>query len=216
MSKAAAPTKPAAAAKRGYRSELRGQQAEQTRRSVVAAAHELFLAKGFAGTGMREVAAAAGVALETVYSHFSSKQGLLRGVMDAAVVGDDAPQRLAQRTEFRAMGEGPRRKRIRAAAGVARAIHHRTAPIAKLLRDGARVDDGIAEMLRETLERQRLDTATAFELVVGRPPTSMERDGVWAVVGPDVYLLLVEGSGWTAEQYEQWMEITLERLLPRS
>lgn len=201
---------------RTYHSELRGQQAEQTRRSVVEAAHHLFLARGFAGTGMREVAAAAGVALETVYSHFSSKRGLLRGVMDAAVVGDDAPERLAQRAEFLAMGEGSRPQRIRSAASVLRAIHQRTAPIAKLLQDGARADDEIAEMLREARERQRLDTATAFELVIGRPPTPMERDGLWAVVSPDVYLLLVEGTGWPPEQYQQWMESTLERTLPRS
>lgn len=211
-----ATTSTAASGRRGYRSELRGQQAEQTRRTVVEAAHQLFVTRGFAGTGMREVAAGAGVAIETVYSHFSSKRGLLRAVMDAAVVGDDAPERLAQRAEFLAMGEGSRPKRIRAAASVLTAIHRRTAPIAKLLRDGARVDDAVAEMLREARERQRLDTASALELIVGRPPTVPERDGVWAVVSPDVYLLLVDESGWTAEQYEQWIETTLERLLPRS
>ena len=204
------------AVKRTYRSELRGQQAEQTRRAVLEAAHGLFVTRGFAGTGMREVATAAGVALETVYSHFASKRGLLRGVMDAAVVGDDAPERLAQRAEFLAMGEGSRPTRIRRAAGVLRAIHERTAPIAALLQDGARADAAIAQMLREARERQRLDTATGFELVVGRPPTVVERDGLWAVVSPDVYLLLVQGSGWSPEQYQQWMEHVLERTLPRS
>jgi hypothetical protein len=44
----------------------------------------------------------------------------------------------------------------------------------------------------------------------------MERDGLWAVASPDVYLLLVEESGWTVEQYEQWIETTLERIVPRS
>jgi AcrR family transcriptional regulator len=46
---------------------------------------------------MREVAAAADVALETVYSHLSSKRGLLLAVADEAVVGDDAPVPLAAR-----------------------------------------------------------------------------------------------------------------------
>lgn len=209
-------TSASATGTRRYRSELRGQQADQTRRTVLTAAHELFLAQGFSGTGMREVAAAAGVALETVYSHFSSKRGLLRAVMDAAVVGDDEPERLAQRAEFRAMGEGSRAKRIRAAASILVSIHRRTAPIAKLLMDGGRVDDGIAEMLHDARERQRLDTASAFELIVGRPPSPLERDGLWAVVSPDVYLLLVDGSGWTPEQYGEWIATTIERVLPRS
>ena len=49
-------------APRRYRSQMREQQAEQTKRDVVRAAHDLFVAKGWAATGMREVAAAAGVA----------------------------------------------------------------------------------------------------------------------------------------------------------
>ena len=57
----------AVAVPRRYRSRLREQQAEQTRRAVVQAAHDLFVANGWAATGMREVATTAGVALETVY-----------------------------------------------------------------------------------------------------------------------------------------------------
>ncbi len=180
------------------------------------AAHDLFVVNGWAATGMREVAATAGVAVETVYSHFSSKRGLLRAVADAAVVGDDAEVPLARRPEFLAMGDGARSARIQAAARLATAVQLRTAPIAKLLREGAPADDGIAEMLRSTRDRQRGDVATAFELIIGRPPTTPERDGVWAIVSLEVYLLLVEESGWSIEQYEAWVEATLERVIPRS
>ena len=114
------------------------------------AAQELFVANGWAGTGMREVATAAGVALETVYSHFSSKRGVLRAVADAAVVGDDAPIALAERLEFAAMGRGRRSSRISAAAEVATAVNMRTAAVAKLLREAAPADPEIAEMLHAT------------------------------------------------------------------
>jgi AcrR family transcriptional regulator len=165
---------------------------------------------------MRDVAASAGVALETVYSHFSSKKGLLRAVVDAAAVGDDMPERLAERPEFLAMGAGPRSRRIRAAAQLLVEIQLRTARLDELFQDGARSDETIAEMLSETRERRRLDVARAFELVVGRPPTVTERDGLWVLVSPEVYRLLVDASGWTVEEYQAWIAATTERVLPRS
>ena len=165
---------------------------------------------------MRDVAATAGVALETVYSHFSSKRGLLRAVADAAVVGDDASEPLAARAEFLAMGVGRRPRRVRAAAELLTAVHARTAAIAKLLRQAAAADGEIAEMLHSTRERQRTDVARALELIVGRAPTRFERDGVWAITSPEVYLLLVEESGWTLQQYEAWVADALERVVPRS
>jgi len=183
---------------------------------VVRAAHDLFVAHGWAATGMREVAAEAGVALETVYSHFSSKLGLLRAVVDAVTVGDDAPVPLAQRPEFRAMGQGRRPARVRAAAQLVAAVQLRTAPVAKLLWEGAVADREIADLLRSRRERQRGDVAIALELILGRTPTVSERDGVWAIVSHEVCVLLVEKSGWTPEQYGAWVETTLERVVPRS
>jgi AcrR family transcriptional regulator len=203
-------------AARRYRSQLREQQALATKRAVVDAARALFIANGWAATGMRDVAAAAGVAVETVYSHFSSKRGLLRAVTDAAAVGDDAPVPLAERADFLAIGRGRRRARIRAAARVLTAVHVRTAALAVLLRQAAPADDEIAEVLRSTRERQRVDVASAIELVIGRAPTRRECDGVWAVASPELYLLLVEESGWTPEEYEAWIAETLERVIPRS
>ena len=202
--------------RRRYRSGLRAKQTAATRRAVVEAARELFMANGWSATGMREVAAAAGVALETVYSHFSSKRGLLRAVADTAVVGDDADQPLAQRSEFLAIGRGGRPVRVRAAARLLTQVHGRTAEIAKLLRGAAALDEEIAGMLQSTRERQRADVATALELIIGRAPTRSERDGVWAIASPEVYLLLVEQSGWTPAEFEAWFADTLEQVLPGS
>ena len=157
------------------------------------------------------------MALETVYSHFSSKRGLLRAVADAAAVGDDEPVPLAQRPEFLAMGRGRRPARVQAAARLLTAVQLRTAAIAKLLRQAAPADDEIAEMLQATrASGSGATSAAALELILGRPPTAAERDGVWAIASPEVYLLLVEESGWTPEQYEAWVAATLERVIPRS
>ncbi len=62
------------------------------RRAVLDAARELFLERGFAGTGMDDVATAAGVSKQTVYSHFSDKQGLFTELIESDVGQLDVAQ----------------------------------------------------------------------------------------------------------------------------
>ena len=114
------------------------------------------------------------------------------------------------------MGRGSRAARLKAAAGFVTAVELRTGPIAKVLREAAPADAEIAQMLRELHERQRRDVAAGMELVMGRRPTDTERDGMWAVLSHEVGHLLLEELGWTAQQYETWIEETLARLIPRS
>lgn len=216
MSDATAQTTTPDDGRRRYRSPLRDQRSAETRAALISAARRLFVEKGWAGTGMREVAAHAGVATETLYSHFSSKRVLLRAAIDVGVVGDHQPVSLADRPEFAAMGRGRRADRLAAAARMLNAIQQRTATFSGVLREAATTDDEIAVMLRELRERQRQNVADAIELVLGRPPTPTERDGVWAVTSPEVFLLLVQGSGWSLEQYEDWIAQTFDRLLPRA
>jgi len=201
--------------RRRYESPLREKRAAETRSALLDAATALFTTKGWGNTGMREVAAEAGVAVETLYSHFPSKKALLRAVGDHAVTGDDEPVALAARPEFLAMGKGGRVQRIRAAAALVADVNQRTIPFAKLLREAASIDAEIAESLRDTRERQRLDVAAGVALVLGRAPSDDERDGAWAIVSPEVYLLLVEESGWTHERYQSWLGTALAGVLPR-
>jgi len=72
--------------RRAYKSARRQQQAVNTRAEVLDAALLLFADRGWAGTGMRDVAREAGVSVETVYANFRSKSDLL---MAAIEVGED-------------------------------------------------------------------------------------------------------------------------------
>lgn len=72
--------------RRGYRSEFRQRQAEETRSRVVAAAAELFAADGYARTTLAKIAAAAGVSTETVQGQ-GSKAKLLIAAAEYAAVG---------------------------------------------------------------------------------------------------------------------------------
>jgi AcrR family transcriptional regulator len=58
---------------RAYRSPRREQQAAETRSMVASAAARMFGERGWAATGMREVARAAGVSVETVYASFGPR-----------------------------------------------------------------------------------------------------------------------------------------------
>jgi AcrR family transcriptional regulator len=165
---------------------------------------------------MRDIAQLAGVAVETLYSHFSSKRVLLDAVVDRAVMGDAEPIPVAERAEFLALGRGRRAQRIAAAASLVTGIHARTAPFAQLLREAAAADPEIEEALRATRERQRRDVEAGVALVIGRNPTAHERDGTWALLSPEVYLLLVRESAWSDDEYRVWVEATLASVLPRS
>ena len=210
------PAETAARKPRRYASPIRAQRAQETRATLMEAAGHLFTARGWAATGMRDVAAAAGVATETLYSHFSSKRVLLQAVIDVAVVGDERSLALAERDEFAALGRGRRGERIAAAAALVRSVHERTAAFAMVLREAAPSDEQIAELLQATRARQRKDVAAGVALLIGRPTTTVETDELWALLSPELYILLVNESGWTPAAYESWVATTLERVVPRS
>lgn len=62
----------------------------RSREKIVTAAEAIFLRKGFLGTNMDEVATAAGVSKQTVYSHFGSKEALFLDVIEAMTGGSNA------------------------------------------------------------------------------------------------------------------------------
>jgi AcrR family transcriptional regulator len=164
---------------------------------------------------MRDVARAAEVAVETVYSNFGAKSDLLLAALDVAIVGDDLPIPVADRPAFAVLGRGARRERARAAAQLVREINERTCGIQQALREGAASDpaSGLSERLTEGEERRRINVEQGLQLVAGRPVSDTERDGIWSVLSMEVYRLLVHQSGWSASRYEEWLAETIVRLL---
>ena len=202
-----------ARARRAYRSPRREQQAAETRAAVIATAAVLFGERGWAATGMRDVARAAGISVETVYAHFRSKGDLLLAAVDVAVVGDAEPTPLDRRAEFASLGRGDRSQRARAGARLVTGIHQRTAGVLLALREAAASDVELAHWRRAAEQRRRINVEQAAALLSGRAVTSDECDGLWAVVAVEVYQLLTEQRGWSPEQYETWLAGVIVRLL---
>lgn len=84
-----------------YTSRLRSEQARATRRTIVAAASDLFVEKGYAATTIDAVAERAVVGRKTVFSSVGGKDALLKLAWDWAVVGDDESVPMAERPQSR-------------------------------------------------------------------------------------------------------------------
>ena len=59
---------------------------EQARQHIISAAYDLIIRQGYAATSMRQIAQKAGLALGSIYNHFSSKEDVFR-----AMVGERHP-----------------------------------------------------------------------------------------------------------------------------
>src|SRR5215207_6953244 len=76
---------------RRYNSAKRQTAAQRTRRAILDSALRLFTEQGYAGTTMAEIAATAGVAVDTVYTVVGPKLALFRLLMETAISGTDEP-----------------------------------------------------------------------------------------------------------------------------
>jgi AcrR family transcriptional regulator len=202
--------------KRAYRAPRRGQQARDTRRRIVNAAHLLFLQHGYAATTLEDIAIDAGVAVQTVYFHFGNKRTVLKEVMDVASVGDDEPVPLLERDWFDEIRREPDPSRaLTAWVASSRAIYERVAPLLRVVRDAAGSD---AEMAAQwtTNQDQRLTAHRRLADVLAdkgglRSDLSVERasDIIFALLSPEVFVLLTNERGWTPAEWAQWVDASL-------
>jgi AcrR family transcriptional regulator len=196
---------------RRYTSKRRALQSEQTRADIVAAATDLFGSRGWRGTTIAGIAAAAGVAVDTVYASFGSKAALLAAAKDAAKDGDEDQVPMFDRPAYRGLGDGTRDERLRLAARLITEVNERTAPLDAAWREAAASDAAVAAQLAEREAGRRADLAFGLTRALGRPPGEATLAGLWAITGPEIYAKLT-GAGWDRDTYESWLATTLDRL----
>ena len=205
---------------RRYASEVRDEQARRTRRAVVAAARDLFLARGYAATTIDAIAEAAHVSRRTVFNVAGGKAVLLKLALEWAVVGDDEPVALADRPAVKAiLAERDPRKAVTLWARTVVGIMARVAPISAVLYAAADGDPDAAGHLTE-LARNRMSGATDFVRYLaalgGLAPGLSEpqaADLCWALMDGHLYQLLVTERGWTATQFANWLSASLTAAL---
>jgi AcrR family transcriptional regulator len=200
--------------RRRYTSTRRAAQAAQTRRDVIDSAIALFDESGWSATTLPAIAARAEVAVDTIYSGFGSKKALLREAIDVAVVGDDEPVPLAERPEFRALGEGPVEERMRRGITLNAEIQRRAAGLWGAMLEAAPGDPEIAGWATELEQGRRLDLSRGLERILGLPVDNRTLDVLWALLGSEVFLKL-RSIGWTFEEYTEFMLDATRRILGR-
>jgi len=199
--------------KRAYHSSRRAAQAAQTRADVLAAAVACFSESGWAGTTLTAVAERAGVAVETIYNGFGTKKQLLREAMDVAVVGDAEPVPLVDRPEWAEMQRGNRGQRIAKGIALNADIQERSARVWSAILDAARTEPDVAAF-RDELEAGRAhDVKLGLELALRAPIDGPVFDVLFALFGPETYLVLTERRGLTRAQYEAVLAQSALKLL---
>lgn len=193
----------------------RQQQAAETRALVLQAATTLFAERGWAATGMRDIATQAGVAVQTVYGSFASKSDVLLAAIDVGVVGDTRPVPLSDRNEFAALALGSIAERIAVAARMLTGINRRTWGLRRALREGAGGDPPLEAKLEELQSRRRDNIRQGLELVTGTQVDQDVVDAVWVVTDVDAFDLVTRVGGRSVEDYERWLAATIHRLLER-
>lgn len=194
----------------------------RTKASVVDAARRLFEERGYAATTIEAISERSDTPQATIYRLFASKLGILKAVIDVAIVGDDEDVAMADRPPVQALlaDPDPEQRLVRFAA-LLRDLMARTAPVHRLLADAARSDPEAAALLAE-ISRQRQEGQRRVARSLARSgalrPELRERDAadvIHALASPEVYGLLVLDRGWTGERYEHWIRDTLrQQLLP--
>jgi AcrR family transcriptional regulator len=191
------------------RRRLAEQQRRDTRRRVLAAASRCFLDAGYSATTIADVARAAGVAVQTVYSAVGGKADLLIEVVNQAVAGDERDVMFLERewmADLRA--EHDPRQQVRIFAEEMTSIGARVVPLFLIMRAAAVGDPDVAAAWQRSVSLRR-DTARAVVRALRglRPGLSREHaiDLVWAIASPDMYDLLVLQRGWSPAECAAWV-----------
>lgn len=206
--------------KRPYESPLRKAQAAATRASIIDAAGNLFIERGYVATSIDAIAEAAGVGRATVTS-VGGKKALLKTAYDVALVGDDEPIPFPLRPASLAVRAEPDPLRYLVGyVGLLIEIDRRVAPIYEAVRGAASADPEVREVF-ETIGAERLIgagnvvgdlLAKGAGLQDGLDPEAAA-DVLWVLIDPGLFHLLVHRRRWSPERFGAWLADSIKRQL---
>jgi AcrR family transcriptional regulator len=198
--------------KRSYSSSHRREQAQMTRSRILDAARQQLARGTYSSVTIEDIAKAAGVSYQTVYSVFGTKLGLAEELIRVGFHFDGIDElvaRLSQSTDPEVW--------LRGTAQISRRIQETCGDLLRFMRES-----GDPTLLARYRDHQELRLNQE-----GFLPAALERSGrlrpgisghevlavIWALTGPDVYTMLVFDRGWTPSRYEEWLAAALIGML---
>jgi AcrR family transcriptional regulator len=190
-------------------------QAEETKRRIASAARQLFAEQGYASTSVAAVAAAAGVAVRTVYAAFGTKQAILASICDAWLQEADVFSLMGQ-----ARSEPNPERRLALLARINRQQWERGSDVVALLEAAAAADRDVATMLDGWKSGRAHTQAAVVADIADRLTPGLDIETAGAIIRglstPEIYRELVAGAGWSPDRYEEWLTGLLVRELLRT
>jgi AcrR family transcriptional regulator len=188
-----------------YNSPRRQQAAAATREAIIEAAQDLFATQGYARTTVAQIAEAARVAANTVYTSVGGKPQLLAAITE----GGTGDPEVAETLTAVARATDPAEV-IRLTAAGTRRVNERRAQAVAVLLDSAQADPAAAEMLRVTvcLYRDALAAlARRLEDLGAVESSDLDRaaEVFWYLFGWMSWRILITDLGWSWDQAEQWL-----------
>lgn len=193
--------------------ESRAERAAGTRGRILDAAYASFAADGYRATTMQAVADRAGVAVQTVYFVFHTKDDLLCAVQERAVIGDERVPPLQQAELAEVAAEPDLRRAVELFVRGNLAILERVGPLIPTWH--AVAGDPVGQVWQR-LERLRYEGfGDLLVRLAAKAPLRSElshqqaTDLLFVLLGPELFRSLVTELRWPPEAYATWVERTI-------
>jgi AcrR family transcriptional regulator len=187
-------------------------QAAQTRRDIILAATQLFTERGYARTSVADIAAKAGVSVQTIYTSVGPKAQLITAMLDEIDTIAGIPE-LARQA---ARATDPQ-EIIGYQARITRQLNERCRDILAGVRSASAVDADLAAAYAAGNARHVAGVRATINRLAAIGALKTDLDQAVATVSVltsiEVYTQLVSDHGFSYDACESWVRQTLERLL---
>ncbi len=200
-----------------YHSERRQEQAEATRQAILDAARSLFVERGYARTTVADIAAAARVALPTIYVSVGTKPAILGELRKLIPVDAGVPEQ-QDLLALLAQAMDPREVIAGFVAAVRRLIEI-SGDLMFAIESAAPFEPVAAEAWEEGMDLHRAGWTMAIERIValGRLKKSVTPARAVDILSflslPSTWRTFGQEYGWSNEEIETWIENTASAMI---